>query len=115
MLERLVSERPERIRIAVDSDSVVGYVMLRPGANATQIGPAVAASEQAGRALCDWALGQCAGQPVFIDVPLQNGPAIEWAGARGLTEQRQFCRMFRGRRVEEVAALLWASSGPEKG
>jgi len=115
LLERLVTERSECARMAMDGQAVTGYVMLRPGANATQIGPAIAMTEEAGRVLCNWGLSRCAGQPVFMDVPIQNRAAIEWASARGLVEQRQFTRMFRGDPAEEDVALLWASSGPEKG
>jgi GNAT superfamily N-acetyltransferase len=115
LLEQLILECPEGVRLARCDESLVGYAMLRPGANATQIGPAVANTQQAGRTVCDWAFGQCAGQSVFIDVPLQNRPAIQWAQSRGLVEQRRFARMFRGQPVDEDVSLLWASSGPEKG
>lgn len=115
LLERLAMEYPTTTRVLEDAGSATGYVMLRPGANATQIGPAAARSEEAGRRACDWALGQCAGRPVFVDVPVDNAAAIAWARQKGLTEQRTFTRMSRGRLVEEDVGLLWASSGPEKG
>ncbi|NLS97200.1 MAG: GNAT family N-acetyltransferase [Planctomycetaceae bacterium] len=115
LLERLVAEHPELAGIARDGQSEGGYVLLRPGANATQIGPAVARAEAAGRALCNWALTRCAGQAVFIDVPVGNPAAIEWARSAGLAEQRRFTRMDRGQPIEEDVQLLWASSGPEKG
>jgi hypothetical protein len=92
-----------------------GYVMLRHGARATQLGPAVAASPQAGQSLLDWALSRCAGQSVFIDVPCDNAAAEAWARARGLVSQRRFTRMYYGRPVFDQQDLLWASSGPEKG
>ena len=72
-------------------------------------------SAEVGVALADWALGQREGQPVFIDVPLDNYVAIQWVRESGLEEQRRFTRMVRGQLVEEDTALLWASSGPEKG
>jgi GNAT superfamily N-acetyltransferase len=115
LLERLLSEQPDGVRVSVDKGTVLSYSMLRAGSRATQIGPAVATTEQAGGSVCDWGYRQCAGQPVFIDVPLQNRPAIEWARSRGLSEQRPFTRMYRGVPVAEQVDLLWASSGPEKG
>ena len=60
-------------------------------------------------------MSQLEGRPVFIDVPLQNQPAVDWAKESGLSEQRPFTRMCRGQPVAEQASLLWASSGPEKG
>lgn len=115
LLEQLVKERPECARQASHGQAITGYVMLRPGEHATQIGPAVAMTEEAGRILCNWGLSQTARQPILIDIPVQNGPAIDWAQEQGLVEQRRFTRMFRGQPVEEDNALLWASSGPEKG
>lgn len=115
LLERFILEHPTTARVVGTNDSLAGYLLLRPGANATQIGPAAALSEEAGRSLVDWALGRCVGQSVFIDIPLNNRGAVEWAHDRGLSEQRRFTRMVRGRPVEEDVTLLWASSGPEKG
>jgi len=115
LLERLIAENPATSRLAMRQDSIDGYVLLRPGANATQIGPAAARTEKTGELMADWALGHCAGRPVFTDVPLGNHAAIEWAQRRGLAEQRRFTRMVRGLPVREDVALLWASSGPEKG
>jgi GNAT superfamily N-acetyltransferase len=115
LIERLVSERPWPTCVAHLAGSVVGYALLRSGARAVQIGPAVAASKAAGREVCDAAWAQCSDQAVFIDVPLENEPAARWAQSRGLTEQRRFARMFRGPAVHENPRLLWASSGPEKG
>ncbi len=115
LLERLVAERPECTCLTMDGETATGYAILRPGANATQIGPAIALTGESGRTLGDWALNRCSGQPVFIDVPVDNGPALKWASAGGLVEQRRFTRMYRGEPVEENVGLLWASSGPEKG
>jgi GNAT superfamily N-acetyltransferase len=115
LFERLVAEHPAQVRLAWQDATLAGYVMLRPGIHATQIGPAVAINERAGRTLCEWAAGQCDGQPVFVDVPLGNHAAIAWAQSQGLVEQRRFARMYRGLRVDEDPELLWCSSGPEKG
>lgn len=115
LLMRLVKETRVTGRVVCSNDSIAGYLLLRPGSNATQIGPGVAITEEGGRSLADWALGHCAGQRVFIDIPLDNRGATEWAVERGLAEQRRFSRMFRGRPVGEDVSLLWASSGPEKG
>ena len=115
LLERFMAENPSAVGLVRNGDSVAGYVMLRAGEYATQIGPAASLTEESGRTLGDWAFGRCAGEPVFVDVPLHNRAAIDWACDRGLTEQRRFSRMYRGRPIREDATLLWASSGPEKG
>jgi hypothetical protein len=54
-------------------------------------------------------------QEVFLDVPLMNQMAMQWAATRGLRVQRQFLRMVRGKPVADQPELIWASFGPEKG
>lgn len=117
LLKAMFRERPDAARVALDGSNskTVGYAMLRAGSNATQIGPAAALTPDAGCALLDWAFQQCDGQSVFVDIPIDNQPAIDWANGKGLETQRPFTRMYRGRPVQDRVAHLWASSGPEKG
>jgi len=115
LLEAMFRERPDAAQIVVDGSETIGYAMLRAGSRATQIGPAVALTSDAGCALLDWAYQRCDGRDIFIDVPCDNQPAIDWANVKGMETQRPFTRMYRGHPVRDQAAHLWASSGPEKG
>lgn len=115
LLEAFYRDQPDAARIARNGDRTAAYLMYRSGSRAVQIGPAVALDEPSGLALADWALGQCAGKTVFVDIPLLNRPAIAWAAARGLQEQRRFVRMCRGAPVSDRPNSIWASSGPEMG
>jgi len=115
LLGRLWNERPDAARAYVADGEALGYVMFRRGTRATQIGPLGAMRPEVGAALGDWALGQCTGQPVFIDVPCENTPATQWATDRDLAPQRNLARMVRGRPVHDHPEQLWASFGPEKG
>lgn len=110
LLEALRRQQPEAARVEADA-----YMMYRPGSRATQIGPGAALRAAEGRTLADWALSQCRGERVYVDIPVVNRPAIEWAGSRGLVEQRRLMRMCRGPRVADRADWIWASSGPEMG
>jgi GNAT superfamily N-acetyltransferase len=101
-----------KLRVA---EALAGYVMLRRGGRAMQLGPAVAITPEAGQALLNWALRRCDGWPVLIDIPCDNGVAVAWAQARGLIPQRRFTRMYYDRPIFDQHELLWASSGPEKG
>jgi len=137
MLGRLFEEFPENIRIVRHGrrplltwgSLIEGYITARPGANAVQIGPCIAAPERhprieyrAGSAegkagpalLCD-ALKRWAGKKVFVDIPLDNSEAVKIAQSSGLIIQRPFMRMYRGEPVKDNVKALWASSGPEKG
>ncbi len=115
LLEAMFRERPDAARVVVDCSRTIGYAMLRAGSRATQIGPAAVLTPDAGCALLDWAFEQCDGRTVFVDIPCDNQPAIDWAKRKGLETQRPFTRMYRGRPVQNQVAHLWASSGPEKG
>lgn len=95
---------------------LLGYVMLRPGSDAYQIGPLVAQTEQAGRDLFCWALDQLAGAAVFFDVPLENRAGVALAEAHGFAVQRKFTRMYLGDDAcGGEPAWVYATSGPEKG
>jgi GNAT superfamily N-acetyltransferase len=114
MLQRLFEEFPENIRVVRQGHELEGFVTLRPGANAVQIGPCIATAN-AGPSLLSDALDRCAGKPVYVDIPLANECAVEIAQTRGLKIQRCFTRMCLGKRISENVQTLWASSGPEKG
>lgn len=115
LLERLYQERPDAMHVFLDCGQLIGYRWLRRGSQFTQIGPAVAREASAGCALLDAAMVSCQGQPVAIDLPVDNQAAVAWAQARGLTIQRQLTRMSRGRSVHDRPEQLWGSFGPEKG
>ena len=115
MLRHLLSGMPQAARVFLDGDRLVGYVAQRPGAHAVQLGPCVARTRQAGLTLLRDALQRHAGKPVFVDVPLDQPWAERLVMEAGLSCQRHFTRMTRGRQIVEQLACLWASSGPEKG
>jgi ribosomal protein S18 acetylase RimI-like enzyme len=114
LLTELFWERPEAMRMVVESGGVHGYLTARSGARALQIGPC-AASATAGTVLLLDASQRFAGQMVFLDIPVPNPAAMALAQTIGLTVQRYLLRMGRGPRVAERTQELWASSGPEKG
>ncbi|MGE5296665.1 MAG: GNAT family N-acetyltransferase [Solirubrobacterales bacterium] len=114
MLTRLFRESPEGVHILRRDGRLEGYVSLRRGANATQIGPCIA-TPSTGEVLLRGALGLCTGSHVFIDIPCDNIPAVGLAQRYGLQAQRQFTRMRRGEPVHDQPASIYASSGPEKG
>jgi hypothetical protein len=115
LLIRLFEERPEAWRVSVVGDGVLGYSTWRPGSRAVQMGPAVAMDSRVGSALADTALAACQGQPIFVDIPIDNAGAMAWADSHTLRVQRRFTRMRRGRPVDDQPQRIWASSGAEKG
>jgi len=92
-----------------------GFALARPGRIATQIGPIVAANEDAAAALLTAALGAASGS-VFLDVAdrwQQLGALLQ---QRGFTVQRPFLRMALGRSAPfGDAARTFVVAGPEFG
>lgn len=115
LLERLYQERPEDMRVVLEARTVVGYTSLRVGSRAVQIGPGVARNAAAGHALLEAATHAHAGQPIFLDLPVDNRPAGQWAQSHGLRVQRPLTRMRRGDAIHDRPAQLWGCFGPEKG
>ena len=113
-LTRLFSERREDVRMVRSGTEVVGFLAVRPGARAWQIGPCLS-THAAGAMLLADAANRHAGGRVFIDIPVDNQGAANMAHRMGLTVQRHLVRMRRGQPVSELTNHIWASSGPELG
>jgi GNAT superfamily N-acetyltransferase len=113
-LSRLAAELPDEVCIVAPEGAIDGYLMARPGAIATQVGPCIARSS-AGAVLLADALARYRGRPVIVDVPAGNEAARGIVAAAGLVPRRELLRMVRGDRVEDHPAMIWASSGPELG
>lgn len=113
-LSALFAEDPAAVKHVVQGDVLAGYLTVRPGCNALQLGPCMASAE-AGPLLLTDAWRTYAGQRVFLDVPQQHAAAVRLAERMGLQAQRPLVRMCRGPLIQEDAQRLWASSGPELG
>jgi GNAT superfamily N-acetyltransferase len=114
LLGALFREFPQNTRILTLNDKIDGFITMRPGTNAVQIGPCTA-TINAGPALLSDALSRCAGKAVFVDIPTDNVHAVKIAESSGLKIQRCFMRMCRGEQIKDNIKAIWAGSGPEKG
>lgn len=91
------------------------YAGARAGRNAVQIGPAIAETPASGKTVLNALMRKWNGHRVFVDIPVANIAALDWAEKIGLTEQRRFVRMSKGKKPADSPEMIWASSGPEKG
>ena len=114
-LSRLFSEEPAAVRVVEHHGQIVGYFTIRLGSDAVQLGPCIAATDEAGGNLLVDALSRFAGSRVYWDLPSSHLAAAQLAKSAGLAPQRQLLRMCRGEGVTDDVARLWASSGPELG
>lgn len=115
LLARLVRDNGHSGMVFESSHGARGYLLTRPGSAATQVGPCIALSEDAGTALLHGALSRLRNENVYVDVPAENGAAMAAAQRAGLRPLRELTRMCRGDESRENVSWLWASSGPEKG
>ncbi len=115
LLAALAREWPEAAWLTTDRGELTAYLMARAGERAVEIGPCITDRAGDGRALLTPALALRRGQAVMVDVPRDNHPATALVQAAGLTEQRAFTRMCRGKPVCDHPEMIWASSGAEKG
>jgi GNAT superfamily N-acetyltransferase len=114
LLLRLRRENPAYFRWIEEGDAIQGYMTARDGSNAVQLGPCIADAATGPLLLAD-AFTRFAGRRVYIDMPTGNTPATRLAEAAGLKVVRPLTRMWRGRRINEDPARLWASYGPDLG
>jgi ribosomal protein S18 acetylase RimI-like enzyme len=114
LLQRLFAEDSDALRCVWQGRRLEGYLASRRGRLAVQLGPCIATPEAGPRLFAD-ACRRHECQCLFVDIPVDNRAAIQWAEASGLTIQRHLTRMCRGTLVGERLQFLWASSGPEKG
>ena len=114
LLRHLYESNPVTARAFIHDANLGGFCLVRPGANAWQVGP-LQGSPQACQALLLDAARRFAGQSVYLDVPTDHAQAVALVQAQGLTPQRSFLRMSRGRPVREDLTRFWTSFGPEKG
>ncbi|GAA5220238.1 GNAT family N-acetyltransferase [Membranihabitans marinus] len=92
-----------------------GFVLARPGNSAWQLGPCIALDNVHALDLLNKVLATLSEEALILDLPASNQQAVQWALAHGFEEERQFARMFLGRKIREDMSLIYASSGPEKG
>ncbi len=99
----------------VTGEDVKGFALARPGRLATQIGPVIAADEDAAADLLSAALDAVRG-PVFLDLTDRWSGLARLVRHRGFTAQRPFLRMGMERHVPfGDPARTFVIAGPEFG
>lgn len=116
VLAHLHKDYPDLAWMARRNGEIRGYAMMRPGLNAHQIGPWLAADAQAAEELFKAALNAAADKPIFLDVVVSNTHAMNIVQQYGFELQRPFVRMFLGEnKYPANESEMYAICGVEKG
>ena len=115
VLERFFQECPDQVWVYQEDERIAGYVAVRQGTRAWQIGPCMALNPDVGRALFETMFHRFSDSPIFIDLLAENQATVDCVTAASLTCQRPLTRMTRGPAREEDRPCMWSSWGPEKG
>lgn len=115
MLHALAAQSQTIIHASAAND-IDGYGMLRPGRNASYLGPIVAGDVAAGRIIVHSLLSLSGGRRVFWDIPDRNTAAVDLAKQLGFTQQRVLTRMYLGENSKPgIPDNIWALAAPEIG
>jgi hypothetical protein len=113
LLENFSIREPRLAFVA--EKGVKGFVLARPGRLATQIGPLIAADDDAAAALLSAALNFTSG-PVFLDLADRWSELARLLQQRGFTVQRPYLRMGMRRHTPfGDPARTFIIAGPEFG
>jgi ribosomal protein S18 acetylase RimI-like enzyme len=118
VLRALAARLPEAALVAEEKGALAGFLLGRDGREARQLGPLVARSSGAARALLAEALAR-ARPPVYLDLADREPAIAAWLESLGFRFQRPFTRMVHGAgdapTAPGEAALVVCPAGPELG
>lgn len=115
MLHALAAQSQTVVQMSPEKQ-LEGYGMLRPGRNASYLGPSVAANETAGQTIVNSLLALSEGNRLFWDIPDRNCAAVALAKQLGFKQQRVLTRMHLGENTTPgKQGNIWALAAPEIG
>jgi len=115
LLRALAARLPQAALVAEENGKLAGFLLGRDGREARQLGPLVARSSAAARALLAEALAQVP-PPLYLDVVDREPGITAWLESLGLQFQRPFTRMVHGApQAPGEAGLVFCPAGPELG
>jgi GNAT superfamily N-acetyltransferase len=118
LLRDLAARLPAAAWVLEEDGALQGHVLGRDGREACQLGPLVARSGAAARALLGAALGAVR-EPLYVDLVDREPALTAWLESQGFEFQRPFTRMVCGVRgapqAPGEAGLVFCPAGPELG
>jgi len=118
LLRALSPRLPQAALVAEENGRLAGFLLGRDGREARQLGPLVARSSGAARAVLAEALAQVP-PPLYLDMVDREPGITAWLESLGFEFQRPFTRMVQGTHGAAVApgeaGLVFCPAGPELG
>ena len=115
LLRALAPRLPQAALVAEADGTLEGYLLGRDGRESRQLGPLVARSSAAARALLAAALAEVPA-PLYVDVVDREPGITAWLESLGFGFQRPFTRMVHGAQAAPgEAGLVFCPAGPELG
>ena len=111
LLRALALRLPRAALVAEEQGRLAGYVLGRDGREACQLGPLVARSGEAARALLGAALSAVPA-PLYIDLVDREPALTAWLESLGFAFQRPFTRMVHGAPSAPRARSPWSTTRP---
>ena len=113
LLQHLAGRSQHFACVALKDGLITGFLLGRDGRLATQVGPLIADTHAAARALLDHALARIDGQ-VLLDLVDQHAAIAAVLPAAGFTVERSYVRMMLGTTAQwGDSSLMIAIAGPE--
>lgn len=115
LLRGLAARLPAAALVAEGDGVLEGFLLGREGREACQLGPLVARSAQAARALLGAGLAAVPA-PLYLDIVDREPGLTAWLESLGFAFQRPFTRMVHGAPAAPgEAGLVFCPAGPELG
>lgn len=115
LLRALAARLPQAALVADLGGGLEGFLLGREGREACQLGPLVARSADAARALLAAGLAAVP-VPLYLDIVDREPALTAWLESLGFTFQRPFTRMVHGAPAAPgEAGLVFCPAGPELG
>lgn len=115
LLRALAGRLPAAALVADAGTGLEGFLLGREGREACQLGPLVARSSGAARALLGAGLAAVPA-PLYLDIVDREPGLVAWLESLGFAFQRPFTRMVHGAaQAPGEAGLVFCPAGPELG
>lgn len=116
LLRHLFKRLPNGAFLLKEGGEIVGYIFCRLGSKFLQLGPMIASTDIAAKALIARVLEAFEGHDLVLDLGVHHANLYPWLESCGFAKQRELIRMYiPPNKVKEELANYYLITGPELG